>query len=1055
MLDNATNAAVRECKSQGSAQSDVRPVPPCSDSEDLETVPEQPHPLLDRGLPHDLGHDLSPSLSDPRDDRPDPPKTRNVGSTNKRLICGECNEILLDKRSLDVHIQMHHPPTDADPSDSPPMSPSPMSPYIPSNPDLEPSESPPPPPDLTYPFVCPVCRARYKTERGLKTHRDKFSHYIPPEATVPQTIGIPSGSPSHTLLHILLATFKELTLHLQPLDVVDKLISICRRIEGSGKLPPANALLQRGLLSRAWQAIKAEHAGMNTAQEPVGDERAAVIKELHPSPPSLSLPVSHQAHGPLPKITGKGLLKELKAMKDVAAGPSGLGRKHLIYLCERADAADVLANALRMLLNSANWDAAKSLSEFRLRLLPKPNGKWRPIAIQETLLVAFHRMILRQTSQLRKMPHWQYAFESLAQVKSIHKAEELKKTHHLLTVDVKNAFNSLPHQVILFSLAKALVPKPVIAYVSSFLKARHSLDLPSVPAGVPQGDPLSMAMFCLSLIWPVETFLNEHKIIAYADDIVIAFNPNIHLDTVKQGAITALSKVGLVVEPSKCSSTLGGSISFMGTRIIKDGPYNLAEAATRALYEHLRTLNKAEISRHDRIRLLTSCIVPSVNYGPLIDEYPGPQSYKEVDTLIIGEIAKALNINDINARSLSIAPRSCYGLGIVLPHLYHSEMQEQRQRLAAGTFRELRKRKLSSAVPLRSFLPLALMKGPPLSNDQVLYIGECLSGRYQKGIIMGTCAHCKQPLRPRHHLVCKAINGAHVARHGKILNALVAHAKGMVGYVAINASIPINHLQPDLILGDGYGDLVIAVPWRVEKSYHLKMAKYRPLITANRAKHILPIVLGTDGTIHPKSAVGLRNAGVNLHKFLRDAASIILWHYTYSAAAYAELRPPTQTSQAIHSAPAPLFTPPDAQQLAQQQRNTRAPFIIPRPLSGSQANQPLRQPAEGARAHDTCTDVKQSIGTTQVLLKLNEPKVEAGHNQDASPSVELITASNLTMGHTQSIAPNLGEPSEFERSRGLSPPPLEETYLMEKGPVREDEPTPTSIRPKVTGLRDY
>ena len=69
--------------------------------------------------------------------------------------------------------------------------------------------------------------------------------------------------------------------------------------------------------------------------------------------------------------------------------------------------------------------------------------------MQETLLVAFHRLILKQTPPLRRLPEWQ-----LAQVRAIRRAEELKRDCHLLTVDVKNAFNSVPHPVLLFSLPR-------------------------------------------------------------------------------------------------------------------------------------------------------------------------------------------------------------------------------------------------------------------------------------------------------------------------------------------------------------------------------------------------------------------------------------------------------------------------------------------------------------------------------------------------------------------------------------------------------------------------
>ncbi|ESU38294.1 Reverse transcriptase, partial [Giardia duodenalis] len=474
--------------------------------------------------------------------------------------------------------------------------------------------------------------------------------------------------------------------------------------------------------------------------------------------------------------------------------------------------------ALASLLSDCDWGRLKPLAEFRLKLLAKPNGKWRPIAIQETLLVALHRALLRQTPALRRLPPWQLAFEPMAQVKAIARAEALKRDCHLLTVDVKNAFNSVPHPVLLFSLHRAGVPAATVSYVESFLRARHAADL---PAGVPQGDPLSMAMFCHALTWPVESFLAQYEVLAYADDMILASSPSVPASTVREDAHAALARVGLSVTIEKCASTQEGGISFMGTRIIRDSPYNLAECATRSLYESLRTLRAADVSRHDKIRLLSYCIVPSVNYGPLVDAYPGPQSYQEVDALVVAELGALLGIPDKLARALALAPRTAHGVGLVLPHHYHADMQRQ-----AGTFRDLRKGQLKDAVPLRSFLPLALLRGPALSDDQVVFVGECLAGRYQKTRPMGSCRYCQQPMLPRHHLVCKGINGLHVARHEKIAAALLAAARGRTARIARNPAVPVDRLQPDFVIGD----LVVAVPWRLERSYALKMGKYLPLL---------------------------------------------------------------------------------------------------------------------------------------------------------------------------------------------------------------------------------
>ena len=850
-------------------------------------------PCPDEWLPHDLGHDLSPSLSDLSEAADSDASLGPLAGT----VCADCGETLQDSEEMDEHIARHRPP----PPSPGPLSP-PGAPPAPAGPGPDPAArdpSPSTPLDPAYPYACKMCRARYKTERGLRAHVARLGHFTPPDATIHQRIGVPSGSPSPDLLQLLSGAFTELARQLPPAQALARFLATCRRMEGSGQLPPSQMLLRRGHLGRAWQALLGEADPAHRLPEPRGEERARIVGELHPAPLPVSLPPVQHTLGPAPKVTAKGLEKELRAMKAVAAGPSGLAKAHLLHLCEHAGAAEVFATALAQLLTSKDWAGVGPLAEFRLKLLPKPGGRWRPIAVQETLLVAFHRLLLRQTPALRRLPPWQLAFEHLAQVKAIRRAEELKRTHHLHTVDVRNAFNSVPHPAILFALHRAGVPQGLVGYVASFLSARHAPDLPSVPAGVPQGDPLSMAMFCHSIVWPVESSLSAYEVLAYADDMILAADPSVPASRVRDDARDALARVGLSVVPEKCASTQEGGVSFMGTRILRDAPFNLAETAARALHGHLDVLRAAGLARHDRLRLLAACVVPSVNYGPLVDAYPGPRSYREVDDMVVAEVGALLEIPEQLARALALAPRAAHGLALVLPHCFHADMQKQRQAMRAGTFRDLRKGQLKDAAPLRSFLPLALLRGPALSDDQVVFVGECLAGRYQKTRPMGSCRYCQQPMLPRHHLVCKGINGLHVARHEKIMAALLAAARGKTARIARNPAVPVDRLQPDFVIGDGFGDLVVAVPWRLERSYALKMRKYLPLLQSGRAAHFLPIVVGGDGTLHPASAAGLAKLGVDLLRFKQEAAQVILWHYAQTAQAFASLSlsdPPRQAA---------------------------------------------------------------------------------------------------------------------------------------------------------------
>ena len=68
-----------------------------------------------------------------------------------------------------------------------------------------------------------------------------------------------------------------------------------------------------------------------------------------------------------------------------------------------------------------------------------------------------------------------------------------------ISLDIKNAFNSVPRAEVIRALNEAGAPLVLIGYVKNFLELRHSEDVRCEVCGVPQGDPLSMFLFCMAL----------------------------------------------------------------------------------------------------------------------------------------------------------------------------------------------------------------------------------------------------------------------------------------------------------------------------------------------------------------------------------------------------------------------------------------------------------------------------------------------------------------------------------------------------------------------------
>ena len=119
---------------------------------------------------------------------------------------------------------------------------------------------------------------------------------------------------------------------------------------------------------------------------------------------------------------------------------------------------------------------------------------------------------------------------------------------HPVSLDIKNAFNSLPRAEVVRALNEAGVPKVLIDYIRNFLDLRHSKDVKCEVCGVPQGDPLSMFLFCMA----IERLLRRLKergitFLAYADDIV-AF----HDEAYPAGAIVQQA-MGLTIRSDNAS----------------------------------------------------------------------------------------------------------------------------------------------------------------------------------------------------------------------------------------------------------------------------------------------------------------------------------------------------------------------------------------------------------------------------------------------------------------------------------------------------------------------
>lgn len=135
----------------------------------------------------------------------------------------------------------------------------------------------------------------------------------------------------------------------------------------------------------------------------------------------------------------------------------------------------------------------------------------------------------------------------------------------LVSLDIQNAFNSVPFNAIENTLQRLLLPKNVTDYILTMLQKRYSSKTGQLKCGVAQGDPLSMYIFCAT-IDPILQQLIELgcEVLAYADDILLGIPSNKLSGDIISKAEEFFSEVGLIINKQKCKSTENEAVEFVG-----------------------------------------------------------------------------------------------------------------------------------------------------------------------------------------------------------------------------------------------------------------------------------------------------------------------------------------------------------------------------------------------------------------------------------------------------------------------------------------------------------
>ncbi|ESU34875.1 Hypothetical protein DHA2_152589 [Giardia duodenalis] len=193
---------------------------------------------------------------------------------------------------------------------------------------------------------------------------------------------------------------------------------------------------------------------------------------------------------------------------------------------------------------------------------------------------------------------------------------------HAASLDIKNAFNSLP---------RAGVPKVLIDYIRNFLDLRHSRDVKCEVCGVPQGDPLSMFLFCMATERLLRRLKEGHHLPCLADDIVALHDEAYPAGAIVQQATVEAAAMDLTIRSDKCKSTMAGEEVTFLNHPVSPTPASPARKAIAGAETALRKIERTPITIHQKLILLSLCVVPMVNYAPLVEITSDKADYEELD----------------------------------------------------------------------------------------------------------------------------------------------------------------------------------------------------------------------------------------------------------------------------------------------------------------------------------------------------------------------------------------------------------------------------------------
>lgn len=405
--------------------------------------------------------------------------------------------------------------------------------------------------------------------------------------------------------------------------------------------------------------------------------------------------------------------------------------------------------------------------------------------------------------------------------------------------------------------------------------------------GVPQGDPLSMMLFCAAIEPILEELgrMQDVQITAYADDILIAYKEQGRAQLMeKVEALTA--RYGLKVNRDKCKSTEeGGEVEFLGMEFTQERVISLAEKLDEKAKMLLTILHTSPAGRASNYRMLRAVVVSKLNWAPLVDQArkivpqdPGGgggeiallNQYSCIDVQIARFMKQLIkdyeNMGDAEMLQKLLSPMGKRGLEFILPGAYFDVMKQHQEQVINATgkgdlFIKIKQEFLTEygnapyADPTTTpCIGYVLNTKTPLSDCSFNTLIKFDQGREEEHYDGLVCTLCGKVFDVHHEMNCHQNMGHVTARHNMVVKGftnLLSSARD--AKEGDGTEVNGERLFPDIqanIDGKKWAlDVKFTKREKMESAYEEKIGKY----TERFEGRVLPLIFTYNGCIYGPS----------------------------------------------------------------------------------------------------------------------------------------------------------------------------------------------------------